>query len=59
MTVTRSPWQNLCAERVIDSVQRECTDHLIVLGERHLKSIISEYVDYYNGTRTHSSLEKD
>ena len=59
ITAPRSPWQNAYAERVIGSIRRECIDHVIILGERHLKRIISEYVDYYNQVRTHLSLEKD
>jgi transposase InsO family protein len=55
----RSPWQNPYAERVIGSIRRECLDHVITFGERHLKRILSSYVDYYNGTRTHLSLYKD
>jgi putative transposase len=55
----RSPWQNAYAERVIGSIRRECLDHIVVIGERHLLGILSKYVDYYNGTRTHLSLAKD
>src|SRR5438876_10998688 len=55
----RSPWQNAYAERVIGSIRRECLDHVVVMGERHLREILSKYVDYYNGTRTHLSLAKD
>jgi putative transposase len=32
----RSPWQNPYAERVIGSIRRECLDHVVVMGERHL-----------------------
>ena len=55
----RSPRQNAYAERVIGSMRRECLDHVVVIGERHLREILSKYVDYYNGTRTHLSLSKD
>jgi putative transposase len=55
----RSPWQNAYAERVIGSIRRECLDHVVVIGERHLLGTLSKYVDYYNGTRTHLSLAKD
>jgi transposase InsO family protein len=55
----RSPWQNAYAERVIGSIRRECLDHVVVVGERHLLGILSKYVDYYNETRTHLSLAKD
>ena len=58
-TAPRSPWQNAYAERLIGSIRRECLDHMIVLGERHLKRILSSYVDYYQSSRTHLSLEKD
>ena len=44
---------------MIGSIRRECLDHVVVLSERHLKRILSEYVGYYNGTRTHLSLDKD
>jgi putative transposase len=55
----RSPWQNAYAERVIGSIRRECLDHVVVMGERHLLGILSKYFDYYNRTRTHLSLAKD
>jgi transposase InsO family protein len=54
-----SPWQNAFAERLIGSIRRECVDHLIVLGERHLRQILRCYADYYNEVRTHRSLNKD
>src|SRR5258707_9448642 len=54
-----SPWQNVFAERLIGSIRRECVDHIIVLGEAHLRRILRSYADYYNGARTHRSLNKD
>jgi putative transposase len=54
-----SPWQNPYAERVIGSIRRECLDHMIVLGERHLRRVLARYLSYYHGARTHLSLEKD
>jgi transposase InsO family protein len=54
-----SPWPNAYAERLIGSIRRECVDHLIVLGESHLRRILRSYARYYNGTRTHRSLGKD
>ena len=58
-TAPKSPWQNPYAERVIGSIRRECLDHVIVLGESHLRRIVRRYADYYNGARTHLSLDKD
>jgi transposase InsO family protein len=54
-----SPWQNPYAERLIGSLRRECLDHVIVLGERHLRRLLSAYLIYYHGARTHLALEKD
>ncbi len=59
VTAPRSPWQNPYAERVIGSIRRECTDHLIVLGENHLRRILASYRTYYNETRTHLSLVRN
>ena len=58
-TAPASPWQNGFAERLIGSIRRECLDHIIVLGEVHLRRILQSYADYYNGVRTHRSLDKD
>ncbi len=58
-TAARSPWQNAYAERVIGSIRRDCLDHLSVLHERQLRRILTEYVRYYTGVRTHLSLGKD
>ena len=54
-----SPWQNGFAERLIGSIRRECLDHVIVLGEAHLRRILKNYAAYYNDVRTHRSLQKD
>jgi transposase InsO family protein len=58
-TSPRSPWQNAYAERLIGSIRRECLDHIVVFGERHLRHVLLSYMDYYNGARTHLSLNKD
>ena len=58
-TSFRSPWQNGIAERLIGSIRRECIDHVVVFGERHLRHVLLSYKDYYNATRTHLSLNKD
>jgi transposase InsO family protein len=58
-TSFRSPWQNGLVERLIGSARRECTDHVIVFNEEHLRRILSKYASYYNEVRTHLSLGKD
>jgi len=59
VTAPASPWQNAYVERVIGSLRRELLDHVIVLNERHLKRLLSSYLDYYQPWRTHRSLEQD
>jgi putative transposase len=44
---------------LIGSIRRECLDHVIVLGERHLRQILASYFAYYHRSRTHLSLSKD
>ena len=59
ITAPRSPWQNAYVKRVIASIRRECLDHIVIFNERHLRRVLSSYVDYYQRTRTHLSLDKD
>ena len=58
-TAPRSPWQNAYAESLIGSIRRDCTDHVVVFGRRHLWRILRSYADYTNLSRTHLSLKKD
>jgi transposase InsO family protein len=55
----RSPWQNGYAERLVGTLRRELTDHLIVLSERHLRRCVREYARFYNEDRPHMSLNDD
>jgi transposase InsO family protein len=55
----RSPWQNPYAERLIGTVRRDCLDHVLIFGERHLRRVLTQYSRYYNETRTHLGLGKD
>ncbi len=59
LTAPQSPWQNPFAERLIGSIRRDCLNHVIVLGETHLRWILKRYFRYYLNSRTHLSLEKD
>jgi Integrase core domain len=45
--------------RLIGSIRRECLDHVVVVGERHLRHVLASYQTYYNEVRTHLSLQKD
>jgi transposase InsO family protein len=59
LTAPRSPWQSPYCERVIGTLRRDCLDHVIVLGEQHLRRILRKYLEYYHGSRTHLALDKD
>jgi transposase InsO family protein len=52
----RSPNLNAHAERFVRSVRTECLDHLIILGERHLRCVLADYVDHYTIERPHQGL---
>jgi transposase InsO family protein len=59
LTAPHSPWQNPFAERLIGSIRRECLNHVLVLGERHLHRTLTRYLAYYHQARTHLALDKD
>ena len=55
LTAVQAPNQNAYAERWVQTIQQECLDHFIVLGEKHLRYIVQEFVDYYNNFRPHQA----
>ena len=55
----RSPWQNPYIERLIGSIRRDCLDHVIILHERHLRRLLTDYFHYYHDWRTHRALDMD
>jgi putative transposase len=59
LTAPHSPWQNPFAERLIGSIRRECLNHVLLLGDSHLRRILATYFRYYHGARTHLTLDKD
>ena len=58
-TSYQSPWQNGVAERFVGTVRRDLLDHAIVFDGEHLRRLLSEYLAYYHGDRTHLGVEKD
>ena len=57
-TPYRAPTANAVAERWVGSVRRECLDHLLILGEAHLRRVLAAYIAHYNHVRPHQGLEQ-
>ncbi|MGH2350756.1 MAG: integrase core domain-containing protein, partial [Chloroflexota bacterium] len=59
LTPVRAPRANAVAERANGTLPWECLDHVIPLNEAHLRTILTEYADYYNTERAHRTLRLD
>ncbi len=55
-TPIRAPRANATCERFLGSVRRECLDHVLVLGQGHLRRVLREYVAYFNSARPHQGI---
>ena len=58
LTPPQAPNANAYAERWICSVREECLDHLLILSQRSLNNVLTEYIDYYNRARPHQGLQQ-
>jgi transposase InsO family protein len=58
-TPVLAPRANAAAERWIASARRECLDRMLITGERHLRLVLSEYIDHYNCRRPHRTLQQN
>jgi putative transposase len=53
----RAPTANACAERFVRSIKEECLDRIMPIGERHFRSVITEFVEHYQRERNHQGLD--
>jgi transposase InsO family protein len=56
LTPVRAPRANAVAERLVGTLRRECLDQLVIVNAAHLRSVLTEFVRYYNHERPHRSL---
>jgi len=50
---------NACAERLVRTTRQDCLDHILVVLQGHLESVLDEYLLYYNESRPHRGLQLD
>ena len=56
-TAVQAPLMNSVCERFLGSVRRDCLDHIVILGERHIEHVLKEYCfDYFNVARPHQGI---
>jgi transposase InsO family protein len=57
-TPIRAPRANAIAERFIGTLRRECLDHILIIGPRHLAAVLCGFAEHYDAHRPHRSLHQ-
>ena len=55
-TAPQCPRMNAYAERIVRTIRAECTDRMLIMGQRHLQHVLAEYIEHYNTGRAHRAL---
>ena len=58
-TAFRAPNTNAFVERFIQTIQQECLDHFVILGQRHFDHLVAEWLEHYHEERPHQSLDNE
>lgn len=57
LAAPQCPRMNGYAERVVRTIRAECTDRMLIIGQRHLQRVLAEYIEDYNSGRAHRALD--
>ena len=58
LTTPHAPRMNAIMERWVGSVRRELLDRILIMNERHLRTVLTEYETYFNEHRPHRALNQ-
>jgi hypothetical protein len=54
---TSELFAELLVERFVRTLRAELTDRMLIFNQRHLRAVLTEYVQHYNGRRPHRARE--
>jgi len=55
-TAVRAPRMNAICERLVETLRRELLDRVLIISERHLQAVLTEYQAHYNTARPHQGI---
>ena len=56
LTAVQAPRMNATCERLVGTLRRELLDRMLILGEAHLRAVLTEYQEHYNSARPHQGI---
>ena len=55
-TAVQAPRMNATCERLVGTPRREVLDHVLILGEPHLRAVLTDYQAHFNTARPHRGI---